>query len=169
MLRIQKFIIPLLGFLALLVIAGCNTIGTSSKKLDFQPVVCRFYLETPRGDPATADPLPMSGLRVATDPDPVLQEYDIGAVNLGKSGEALYLVFHLRSDAARALYQITTQNIGRRLVLRINGDSVGVLKITGSIGNGSIALYVELSDATLTDLVKNINKTCESVDKALKQ
>ncbi len=167
--RIQKFIFPLLGLLTLLVLAACNTIGTSSKKLDYNPVLCRFYLETPNGDPNAAEPLPLSGLRVATGTDPVLMETDIGAVNIGKTGDALYLVFHLRSDAARALYQITTQNIGRRLVLRINGDAVGVLKVTGPIGNGSIAMYVELADSGLAELVKNINKTCESIDKELKK
>lgn len=167
--RIQKILFPLLGLLAVLVLAGCNTIGTSSKKLDYSPVVCRFYLETPNGDPNAAEPLPLSGLRVATGPDPVLMETDIGAVNIGKAGDAVYLIFHLRSDAARALYQFSTQNIGRRLVLRINGDVVGVLKLTGPIGNGSIAMYVELADSSLRELVTNINKTCESIDKELKK
>ena len=145
-------------------LAGCNSI---SEKHDYKTSVVRFFLEDPAGNSFATAILPISGVKIAVNSKPVFTEFDITSVELGKSDLGQFLVFQLTTDAARDLYRLTGDNQGRRLVLTINGRALGARQIDRPFGSGSIAVFAEVPDDLLPELVKDINGTSADIQKAL--
>ena len=156
----------LLGAGATLLLGGCQT----APKAAFEPVVPRFYLES--RSPAYAGQtvtLPVSKTEIAIDSRPVFSETDITGVELVHVDLGLCLLFQMTPVAARDLYRLTATNVGRHLVLSLNGAWVGARLIDKPISDGRLMTFVELPDKDLGPIVINMNKTVAKVQAALKK
>ncbi len=156
-----RCLLPLLcGALALFA-AGCNSTGGYNDQSDLpagvKRVEARFFLEV-AGDSMAAAPMPISGTRVSIGTDPVFHEFDIAAVGVARNPPlGACLIFQFNGDAGRELYRMTTTNQGRRLVLMLNRQTVGVYPITAPVSNGRLVVYPELDEKLLPDLAAGIN------------
>ena len=87
--------------------AGCRSADGLAGPADLppgvRPISAKFFLET-NDDPASVAPLPVSGVRVPFDASrPVLREYDIATVTLGRTELlGVFLRFQFNPDAARS-------------------------------------------------------------------
>ncbi|MBL4575697.1 MAG: hypothetical protein JKY51_06315 [Opitutaceae bacterium] len=151
---------------AFLVSSGCQT----TKKLDFEPVLARFYIEMNPSEgynqPVT---LPLSGISLAVHPSPVFSETEIVKVDLVRVDLGLCLSFYFNEKAGRKLYRLTVNNQSKRLVLSLNNASVGVRTIDQPFSSGNILIFVELPDEELEELVDNLKKTTEEIQGALRK
>ncbi|HVU25266.1 MAG TPA: hypothetical protein VHE13_14150 [Opitutus sp.] len=140
--------------LSLLVAVGCATRASR----DYTPALARFFLEAPSGDGAAAT-LPVSGVRIAIAPKPVITEFDVVNVEVAQVELGKCLMFQLTPAAARDLYRLTGSNQGRRLVLAVDGEPVGARLIDRPLENGTIFTFVERPDAELPALVARLKRT----------
>jgi len=154
----------LTGLVTMLAIAGCNSV--SSKK-DYTPTVARFYAEVPEGDAFAPAVLPISGVRVSVSSKPFITELDIVHVDVATSDMGRYLVFQLTSAAARDLYRFTGDHQGRRMILAINAVPLGARLIDRPFDGGNIAMFAEVPDEQLPELVKNLNATSADIQKEI--
>ena len=134
--------------------AGC----ASRASREATPAIARFFLESPSGRQAAAT-LPVSGVRIAIAPKPVITEFDIVNVELAQVELGKCLMFQLTPAAARDLYRLTASNQGRRLVLVLNGEAIGARVIERPLENGTIFTFVELPDERLPALVAGLKRT----------
>jgi hypothetical protein len=154
----------ILSLLALLLAAGCAT----TKSGDYQPMLARFFVESnPREGYSDALVLPLSHATVPVDPKPVFSELDIVNVDLVRVDLGLCLRFTLTTEAARDLYRLSVNNLGRRLVLTINNAPFGVRVMDSPLSYGVILIFVEMSDDELDKVAFNLQSTTEDVQKAL--
>ncbi len=149
-----------------LFLAGCQT----AKKIDFDPVVARFYIEmNPSEGYNQPVRLPVSGISLVVHPDPVFSETDVVNVDLVRVDLGLCLSFDLNDSAGRDLYRLTVNKQGRRLVLSLNNAPVGVRMIDQPLSSGNILMFVELPDDDLEEIVINLKKTSEEIQRALQK
>ena len=147
--------------LALLVVAGVLLAGC---KKDKPTHTVRFYVENNSAghtgvwsQPMT---LPESGLTYYVKPDPLITEANITNIQLVQvqSGHYAYL-FHLDDWGTRHLYRASVSDMGRMLILSINGLPVGARQLDGAINDGRLYMFTELSNEEMEklylDLVKN--------------
>lgn len=155
---------------ALLLVAlsfgGCQ----STPEEDYEPVIAEFYVEVPpQVSGATTAQLPRSGVQIVISPRPVLGEADLRNVELVKVDLGLCLLFEFVPDSARDLLRLTAANLGRRLVVTLNGKPFGARLIDGPIQTGQLYMFVELPDDELTETAVNLKRTAHEVQTALAQ
>jgi len=128
---------------------GCKTIEGDDADLVMIP---RLYLESRvqashgRSVPVR---LPISQVDVLIDPLPVFVETDFNRVDLVELEIGFGYSFSLKPDAARALYLLSVENQGSRLVLFVNGKVVGVRIINEVIREGVLIVVPELGKEEL--------------------
>lgn len=151
--------LPLLA-LAVVFAAGC--------KKDKPTHTVRFYVENNSAgrtgvwsQPMT---LPTSGLTYYVKPDPLITEGNITNIQLVKvqSGHYAFL-FHLDDWGTRHLYRASVSDMGRMLVLAINGLPVGARQLDGAISDGRLYTFTELSDEEMEKLYEDLVKNAQSV------
>lgn len=150
--------------LALLAGGGCQ----SPSSRDHEPVLAQFLLEAPaemRG--ARVVQLPRSGVQIVTAPVSVLTEIDVRNVELVKVDLGLCLMFEFTPDGSRALMRLSGSNLGRRLVVALNGQPFGARMLDGPILDGRLLIFVELEDAELTATAVNLKRTAQEIQTAL--
>jgi hypothetical protein len=136
-------------------LAGCR-----NRTADATPaVVPRFLIESDAGRGAIGVTLPVSGVHVRVAPKPVITEYDITSVAEARVDLGNCLLFQLTPAASRDLYRLSAENIGRRLVLLINGRPLGARVIDRPLEAGMLLIFVEVPDASLPALVDDLNHT----------
>ncbi|HWA85859.1 MAG TPA: hypothetical protein VG710_06530 [Opitutus sp.] len=150
-----------LASFSLLLAAGC----ASHARRDGPPAIARFFLESPASDRAAAT-LPISGVRIAIAPKPVITEFDIVNVEIAQVELGKCLVFQLAPAAARDLYRLTASNQGRRLVLVLDGAAIGARMIERPLEDGAIFTFVELPDEKLPALVAGLKRTSVELQRA---
>lgn len=138
-----------------LMLAGCR----SPARTDYTPEVARFFLESADGRTELLT-LPQSGVKVAVMPKPVITEFDVVNVELARVELGSCLMFQLTPAAARDLGRLTGANLGRRLVLVLNGAPLGARRIEQPLDQGTLLIFAEMTDASLPQLVKELKKTC---------
>lgn len=147
-------------------IAGCQ----SPPKDDYEPVIAQFFVEVPPQIPgAVTTQLPRSGVQVVVSPRPVLVEADVRNVELVKVDLGLCLMFEFTPEGARSLLRLSSANLGRRLVVTLNGKPFGARLLDGPINNGVLLTFVELPDDELTGTAVNLKRTALEVQTALAQ
>jgi hypothetical protein len=152
------------GSLVLLVLAGCQT---SDKPLDFDPLVPRFLMEAPAQAPSTTTvELPISKVRVPVYPRAVLNEVDIANVELVRVDLGLCLMFDCTPTGARNLMRLSAANLGRRLVVTLNGTPFGARLLEGAIHDGRLFIFVEMNDEQITSAAVDLKKTVHEVQAA---
>jgi hypothetical protein len=139
-----------------LVLAGCQSAPRPETAL------ARFFLET--GD-AQAEfvTLPVSGVRIAVLPRPVITEFDIVDVEIAPGELGPCLRFQFAPAAARDLYRLTAANQGRRLVLVLNGAPLGAWRIDQPGERGMLDVFAEVPDPALPGLVTRLKETCAAL------
>ena len=163
---IQKPLILALGLLALAFFQnGCE----SSKGMNPSEMSrARFVLETNASDGyAAAVRMPISQVQIALESEAILSEFDyqsIAAVDL-ELGKCL--LFTLNPAASRELYRISVTNQGKRVVLLVNGEPVGVRRFDGPIQDGRLHVFLELEDSKVEELAIKLNETNRDIQKKL--
>lgn len=147
-----------------------NACTTADRTRDFEPVVAQFHLEVPAQAPnAVLVHLPRSGVDVPVGPRVVLAETDVSNVELVRVDLGLCLLFEFQGDAARALHRLTASNLGRRLVVSLNGRPLGVRIIDSAIADGRLFCFLEMPDDELTTTALNLKKTTEEIQAAVQR
>jgi hypothetical protein len=143
-------------------LTGCQT-KKKDKPLDYQPAVCRFFIEAGGDIAGLPVQLPLSGTQILVNPKPVFGEFDIFRADLVRAdiGPALYI--QLNPDATRDFYRFTLTNRGKRLVATFNGAPLGARLIDQPVANGAIILFLELPDTELDKLVERLNRTSQDM------
>ena len=148
-------------------IPGSNPWGCqSSVTRDYTAMSARFFLEAANADglPLT---LPQSGVRVSVNAQPVITEGDIINVELVQVELGKCLLVQLTPTATRDFYRLSVTHQGRRLVLMVNGKTLGARRLDGPIANGIVYLFVEMPEAELPDFVDNLKKSSVAMQREL--
>jgi hypothetical protein len=121
--------------------------------------VARFLIEADADSAGVIVTLPASGVQVRTGPKPVITEFDLTGVAEVQVDLGRCLLFQLTPAAARDLYRLSAQNLGRRLVLLINGQALGARVIDRPLEAGALFIFVEVPDDALQTMVEDLNRT----------
>jgi len=149
---LSLFAFALLAFAALS--SGC----ASWRKPPFQPgAYAWFLLEADSEQEGVPLVLPVSGVAIRVSPKPVISEYDIVEAAVAEVDLGRCLALRLTGEAARDLYRMSVSQMGRRLVLLVNGRALGARVLDGAIEGGVLFVFVEVPDAELHALVLEIN------------
>lgn len=135
-------------------LSACNTTGVG---FDYETKVARFVVETEQQGAVIS--MPVSGARIRVNPRAVLSEYDIVNVAVADLELGPCLQFTLTRQASMALYRTSVNNLGKLLVLLVNGKPLGLRRMERPISNGIIHMFVEVPDADLPDLAKDLRGT----------
>jgi len=147
-------------FCALLAFAGCQS-GDKPLEREVKPMIARFFLESGPGESGTALQLPVSRVVINVNPKPILTEYDIAGVNLARVDIGWCLAFQLTPAARRDFYRLSANVQGRRIVITLNGQPAGALRLDQVVSSGTLPMFVEASDAELPDFADRIRRTSE--------
>ncbi len=148
----------------LLLGAGCQT----TPEPDYDPVIAQFFIEVPaqvQGGQVLS--MPRSGVAVSVSPRAVLTEADVRNVELVRVDLGLCLLFEFSGESARDLLRISGSNLGRRLVVTLNGQPFGARLMDGPILDGRLMIFVELPDDELTETAVNLKRTAQEIQTAL--
>lgn len=134
-----RFSAPLLSALTILLCSltlfGCNT----NKK---PSIPVEFYLEVDLPTEETMNYTPKQMLsRIGG--QPILVGTDFVSVDLARVDAGLCLYFQVTPQASFRLYNISAQSLGKRMVVFINGEPVGIRWITEIIQNGRLFTFVQ--------------------------
>ena len=138
-----------------LLLAGCQ----HRRAPEAPTAVARFLIETETDSAAVVVTLPTSGVRVRAVPKPVITEFDLTGVVEVQVDLGRCLLFQLTPAATRDLYRLSAQNLGRRLVLLINGQALGVRVIDRPLEAGMLFIFLEVPDSELKTMVEDLNRT----------
>jgi len=142
-----------------LLMGGCASPPADSRPL----VIARFLIEANASQAAIPVTLPVSGVRVRIIPKPVLTEFDILSVAEAQVDMGRCMLFRVTAPAARDLYRLTASQVGRRLVLVLNGQPVGARVIERPLEAGMLFIFLELPDAALPQLADDLNYTAGKI------
>ncbi|UPA28197.1 MAG: hypothetical protein LW808_002720 [Verrucomicrobiota bacterium] len=149
---------------AIVLCAGCRT-ARDLPQTDFQ-----FFIEQ---SPRTGGliwshrlQLPISKLQMPVCAQPILLASDIAHVSRSESNLGPCLIFHLRQRAMIQFCQLVMEGIGRKIVLCVNGQPLGVSSPLQSENfEGTITIFPEVADTQIDVLIKELNNTLVKLQK----
>lgn len=141
---------------------GCST----SAPRDFTPTQARLFLESTDASAPTVR-LPKSGVMINVSSKAMITEGDIVNAEVVQVELGKCLLLQVTPAAARDLYRFTVVNQGRRLVLTLNGVALGARQIDGPFGEGTVIIFVEVTDEELSALVRNLKRTSVELQKEM--
>jgi hypothetical protein len=147
-------------------LAGALGCQSAAVPRDYTAMSTRFFLEAANAD-GTPVMLPQSGVRLSVNSKPVITEGDIVNVELVQVDLGKCLLIQLTPSATRDFYRLSVTHQGRRLVMTIDGETVGARRLDGVITNGVIYVFVEKPDAELPALVNNLKKSSVAMQREL--
>lgn len=150
--------------LGLLFLTGCASSDRTQKDPPLPP---RFFLEREHTPDRRAREvvLPVSGSRVQIDTIPVLVETDFVRADLMQVDLGLCVRFALRRTSGRALYQMSLQHRGSRLVLVLAGEPVGVRVIDAIFDDGYLFTFLEVPPEALPGLVERMQAAIDAANR----
>jgi len=155
--------LSLLAF-ALLIFTALGSGCASWKKPPFQPgAYAWFLLEADAEQEGVPLVLPVSGVAIRVAPKPVISEFDIAEAAVAEVDLGRCLALRLTGEAARDLYRMSVSQMGKRIVLLVNGRPLGARMLDGAIEGGVLFVFVEVPDADLHELVLEINTFAASL------
>jgi len=107
--------------------------------------------------------LPVSAVAIRVTPKPVISEFDIVEAAVAEVDLGRCLALRLTGEAARDLYRMSVSQMGKRLVLLVNGRPLGARMLDGAIEGGVLFVFVEVPDAQLHELALEINTFAASL------
>ena len=158
-------LLPLLG-LTLLATSGCLS---ASKKKDYPVTVARFLMESDSREASVMIRLPQSGVAIAVEPKASFTEYDIESCEVVNNELGKGLSFRFTEQASRDLFRMSVPNRGKRIVTLINGTPVGARRIESAISQGYWVTYVEIPEAELEKVAKNVTRTSKDLREELEK
>ena len=139
-------------------LSSCNT-TKATPAAPSAPLVARFFLEAKRNEAGVPVTLPRSGLTITVAPRPVLVEYDIVNAELVQVELGRCLLVQLTPAASRDLYRLSVSSVGRRLVISLNDEFLGARQIEGAMADGTVMIFLEVSDDALPEIVTRLKQT----------
>jgi hypothetical protein len=76
-------------------------------------------------------------------------------------------MFVFTPDAARSLHRVSASNLGRRLIVTLNGRAFGARQFEAPINDGRLFIFVELPDDELTETAVNLKRTATDIQRAV--
>lgn len=107
------------------------------------------------GAPADAV-MPVSGTLIPIYSQPVWTSENLLAVNHARVDLGECLVFTFPETQFQAVFRITGANLGRRLVLVVDGKPLGFRRLDGAIRDGRVFFFVERPDGDLPGLAADL-------------
>jgi hypothetical protein len=96
----------------------------------------------------------------------VLSEVDIANVELVRVDLGLCLMFDCTPEGARDLLRLSAANLGRRVIITLNGVALGARLFEGAIPDGRLFIFVEMNDEQITVAAVDLKKTVHEVQAA---
>ena len=160
---VSLFITAMMALTALS-FSGCQ----SKAPTDFSPTHARLFLESTdaRGPTKT---LPKSGVVISIGTKAMITEVDIVNAEVAQVDLGRCLMLQLTPAATRDLYRLTGSNQGKRLVLTLNDVPVGARKIDAPFTDGTLFIFVEMTDAQLESLVRDLKRTSFEIQKDIQR
>ncbi|KXU34011.1 hypothetical protein AXK12_08245 [Cephaloticoccus capnophilus] len=159
--------LSLLALAAVLVFAGLGSGCVLWTKPPPQPGAhAWFLLEADAEQEGVPLVLPVSGVAIRVAPKPVISEFDIVEAAVVEVDLGRCLGLRLTGEAARDLYRMSVSQMGRRLVLLVNGQALGARVIDGAIEGGVLFVFVEVADEELHALAREINTFAAAISAA---
>lgn len=151
------------------VLSGCNT----ARKKNPEPekiYLTRFYLEADQQVPpnlTTRVKMPLSETEVVVGSRPFLTESNIVNVELVQvevgppeaADTALALAFYFDRNGTSAFFPLTANNVGKRILLTINSQPVGLMPIQGPVSTGEWLTFTELKDEQMPETITALRET----------
>lgn len=156
---VSLFITAMMALTALS-FSGCQSKGP----MDYSPTHARLFLESTDGRGPTKM-LPKSGVVISIGTKAMITESDIVNAEVTQVDLGRCLMLQLTPAATRDLYRLTGSNQGKRLVLTLNDVPVGARKIDAPFIDGILYIFVEMTDAQLEDLVRDLKRTSFEIQK----
>ncbi|AOS45215.1 hypothetical protein Verru16b_02293 [Lacunisphaera limnophila] len=125
--------------------------------------MARLFLETRPGEAGITVRLPVSGVGITVAAKPVFVEYDVRDAEAARVDLGPCLWLQVTPAAARDLYRLSVSAVGRRLVLLLNDEPVGVHRIEQALADGRLLVFVERPDAELPALVERLKRTTADI------
>jgi hypothetical protein len=97
----------------------------------------------------------------------IITEGDIVDAEVAQLELGRCLLLRVTPAAARDLYRLTVLNQGRRMVLALNGVALGARQIDGPFAEGTVLIFVEITDGELTTLVTDLKRTSAELQKEM--
>ena len=143
-------------WVGLLVLAGsgCATTGKAKKEVR---VEFRLAYNKPKQG-ATMMIVPGIEKKVYVDPYPVLTRMDIASATVVEDPVGLGLEFIFTPVGSARLYEVTSQNVGNRLALFINGKLVAAPIIREPITAGRAVMFGKLDRRELERIAKALSQ-----------
>jgi hypothetical protein len=139
-------------------------VGCASKKRE-TPLAARFYLEAGETEAGVPVVMPRTDLRVRVLPQPVLSEYDVRNVELAEVEMGRCLQFEFSGSAADALRRLSAQHPGRRVVLVLDGEPIGVRVLDEPLPDGRLLVFVQRPDSELPALVARLKRSADTLQR----
>ena len=160
---VSLFITAMMALTALS-FSGCQ----SKAPTDFSPTHARLFLESTdaRGPTKT---LPKSGVVISIGTKAMITEVDIVNAEVAQVDLGRCLMLQLTPAATRDLYRLTGSNQGKRLVLTLNDVPVGARKIDAPFTDGTLFIFVEMTDVQLESLVRDLKRTSFEIQKDIQR
>lgn len=149
---------------------GCKTSEERMQGDEFY--LPRAHIETSPTTPSEWSmdvTMPLSQVRLQVLRGMVFNERNVIGAELVKVDGGLALLLQLDREGTRNLYTTTVQNMGRRLVLTINGAPVGIRLVSSPVNNGVWLTFLEMPDEDLEELVIKLKASIESVQKIIEK
>jgi hypothetical protein len=144
--------------------SGCQT----KVPTDYSPTHARLFLESTDGRGPTKT-LPKSGVVISIGTQAMITEGDIVNAEVAQVDLGRCLMLQLTPAATRDLYRLTVSNQGKRLVLTLNDVPVGARKIDAPFTDGTLFIFVEMTDAQLENLVRDLKRTSFEIQKDIRR
>lgn len=160
---VSLFITAMMALTALS-FSGCQSKGP----MDYSPTHARLFLESTDGRGPTKM-LPKSGVVISIGTKAMITESDIVNAEVTQVDLGRCLMLQLTPAATRDLYRLTGSNQGKRLVLTLNDVPVGARKIDAPFIDGILYIFVEMTDAQLEDLVRDLKRTSFEIQKDIQR
>ena len=129
----------------------------------------RFFPETESSGASFSKSvrMPLSRLEFIVTRKPVIWEAQIADVQMVQVASGEYALRFIFDDyGTRELYRQSVQNLGRRMVVEINGKAMGARQFDGAISNGVYYTFMEMKPDEMAELVVALQKNIELVQKS---
>lgn len=148
------WVVAILAVVAGFALVSCNTTGVG---FEYERAVARFVLESENNGSIVT--MPVSEVRIQVNPTALLTEFDFESVAVAEVELGQCLQFRLTHQASRRFYQASANNQGSRMVLIVDGEPLGLQRIERPVSDGIFYVFVEIPNADLPELARNLRGT----------
>lgn len=159
--------------------AGCWTIDRTKVRGEVHSV--QFYVETSKFEPSSRSKtlkMHRSLEEIPVENKPIIRPVDIQTVNLvqfsyvegGDGNPEVLFEFQLTPDASRRLYILTsyTRGHGRRVVMTMDGNPIGCMRIYYPVKDGKWRTRAELSRQEKDEMCLKMRESFKKIQKSVR-